>query len=463
MKRSPHTTPARRLMWVLYSLPLALLVAGFAIMTAPALAQPLKLDWDAAWKLVCEQSEDMEAALDQYAKAQSQIGEAYSNAMPTVTASGAFQHYFEIPMSIKTLPGDTVGAPHDVRMKIAQGSENTAIGSVELNQPLYVGGKVGIAIKLAKIYREISELGLDVTSSELKKKLTEAFYGAILAAEYQKVSAQAMEQAERHLQQVQNLFDQGMVSEYDLIRAKVAVAELRPQIIEAETAVDLSLRGLKLLLRLDIDQEIEIVGSLDQAVAQLPAYEFSTGDALKNRGELKQLGLTAQLYEGQQLVEEHSTLWPNLFLSFKYQTMAAAEDFKLGKYEFLDGFSGTLALSIPLFDGFASKNRAEQAHINKRATLRQQKNLEDYVKLQVFQALQNFKKAQEQMNAARESVAQTEKGVAIADVRYKEGVGTQLEWLDAELQLNSSRVKALQAQYDLLTAQAAYERAMGRF
>ena len=142
--------------------------------------------------------------------------------------------------------------------------------------------------------------------------------------------------------------------------------------------------------------------------------------------------------------------------------MAAAEDYKFGKYEFLDGWSGSLALSIPLFDGFASKNRAEQALINQRAALRQQKNLQDYIKLQVFQALQNYKKAQETLNAARESVGQSEKGLSIAEVRYREGVGTQLEWLDAELQLNGSRVKELQAKYDLLTARAAYDRALGR-
>ncbi len=462
MKSTPHTTPVRRLMWDFRTILATLVTVVLMIPLTSLFAQPLKLDWDAAWKLAREQSEYLEAARDQFNKAQTQIGEAYASAMPTVEASGAFQHYFKIPKSILMLPGAMFDASHDIRMKIAQGQENTAVGSVELNQPLYVAGKIGIAIKLAKIYREISELAMDVSQSELKKKLTEAFYGAIVAQEYQKVSQKAMDQAERHLQQVQNLYDQGMVSEYDLIRARVAVSDMRPQVIEAETAVELSLKGLKILLRLDVDQEIEVVGDLNQAATPLPAYDLSVGEALDRRGELKQLGLTAQLYEGQRTVERHSTLWPNLFLSLKYQTMAAAEDYKFGKYEFLDGWSGSLALSIPLFDGFASKNRAEQALINQRAALRQQKNLQDYIKLQVFQALQNYKKAQETLNAARESVGQSEKGLSIAEVRYREGVGTQLEWLDAELQLNGSRVKELQAKYDLLTARAAYDRALGR-
>jgi hypothetical protein len=69
-------------MWVQYSLTLA--VALLCIMPATVSAQPLKLSWEDAWKLACEQSEDMETAHDQYLKSQAQIGEAYSSAMPTV-------------------------------------------------------------------------------------------------------------------------------------------------------------------------------------------------------------------------------------------------------------------------------------------------------------------------------------------------------------------------------------------
>ncbi len=438
-----------------------LLFAIFALFRFSS-AESLKLDWDAALEMALEKSEDIAAAQDEIERADLQVGEAYSNAMPTVNASGVFQHYFKIPESIMILPPAFTGAPEEIRIRIKQGAENTAIGTVELNQPVWLAGKVGIAIKLAKLYKKISRHGLRVTKEELRQSLVGAFYGALLADEFLSVSREALAQAERHYEQVQNLHEQGMVSEYDLIRARVGVANVRPQVAEAEASQEIAYKGLKLMIGVDVDQDVELVGSLDQAVTDPLDYDKSVDVAMQLRSEFNQLGLQAELYEGNYIVEKRSSLWPNVFVNFNYRTMVSEEDFKFTKYEFLDGFSGTLSISMPLFDGFASHNRAQTALVNKRAALRQRAYLEKGVKVQIAEALSNFKKAEEQLEAARQTLAEAEKGDRIAEVRYREGVGTQIERLDAQLQLNSSKVNVLKAKYDLLNARAAYDRALGQ-
>ncbi len=443
MKTLFHIGTKRRLMWAQYIMSALGALLLLMALSPQAISQPLKLDWDQAWELARTQSEDVEKAKDEIAKARAQIGEAYASAMPVIEASGAYQHYFEISQFIM--------------------SENTMVANLNLNQPIYVAGKVGIAVKLAKIYRKISEHGLDVTQAELKKSLTETFYGTLVARQYLAVSKEALAQTERHYAQVQQLFAQGMVSEYDVLRTEVAVAELKPQVLEAQTAVDLSLKGLKLLLRLDMDQEIEVVGDLNVAINNLPSYDAAVDRAIEIRPELKQLALQEKMYEGQETIEKHSLYWPILYANLKYETMASAEDMKVGKYEFLDGWSGSLSLSIPLFDGFKSKYASQQARVNKRATLRQQENLQDYIRMEVFQSMQNYSTNEEKLQAAIESRGLSEKANSIAEVRYSEGVGTQIEWLDSQLQLTSAKVKVLQAQYDLLIAQASFDRALGRF
>jgi len=425
-------------------------------------SESIRLDWDTAWKMALEHSEEMAAAKDAIAKARHQVGEAYAGAMPTVEANGIFQHYFKIPESIMILPPDMTGEPDDIRIKIKRGSENTAMGDIQLTQPLWLAGKIGIAVKLAKIYNQISQFGLDITRDKLRQSLVQTFYGAILADEYVIISHEAYAQAEQHREQAQRIFDQGMVSEYDLIRAGVAVANLRPQVIEALTGRDLAYKGLKMLIGLDVDQEIKIIGDLDQVIQPPDEYENAIKTALNTRPEFSQLGLQAKLYDGQYEIERRNTLWPNFMMNFKYETMASADDMKFGKYEFLGGFGGTLIMQVPLFDGWASSHRSQIARINKRAVLRQKNYLERGVKVEVFQALSDFRKAEEQLKAARETLAQAEKGQRIAEVRYREGVGTQLEWLDAELQVNNSKVNVLQAQFNLLAARAAYDRAVGK-
>lgn len=449
------------------------MVTAFVFIAAIAQAEPIRLDWDTTWKLALEKSEQIAAAKDEIGKADHQVGEAYSAAMPTVNVTGVLQHYFMIPEMIMILPGALMGAgedsgsgessppPGDFRLKTKRGTENTANLALELNQPLYTGGKLGIALELAKIYSEISKLGLEVTREDLRLSLVQIFYGALLTEEYMKISNEAITQAERHYKQAQNLFDQGMVSEYDLIRANVAVANLRPQVLEAETARDMAYKGLLNMIGLDVDAEIKLTGDLELAPEALLDYDSAVKAAISNRKEFTQLGLQADLYEGQYKIENHSTLWPNVILNMKYETMAQADDMKFNKYEFLGGFGGSLIVQIPLFDGFASKHRSETARINKRAVLRKKDLLEKGVKIQVFEAQGNYRKAAERLNAAKETLGQAQRGSQIAEVRYKEGVGTQLELLDAELQVNNSKVNVLQAQYDLRVAEATFRRALG--
>ncbi len=424
-------------------------------------AEVLILDWDKAWKLALEKNEAIADARDEVAKADHLIGEAYAGAMPTVSMSGAFMHYFDIPMSIMQLPSEMNSDQGPLRLKIPSGTENTTSFSLEVNQPLYVAGKVGIALEIAKHYQRLSELGIKVSRTDLRYSLTELFYSSLLADEYLKVSQEAMDQAERLNRQTRSLFEQGMISEYDLIRANVAVANLKPQVIQAEIGKNLAYKSLKNLIGIDVDRELILKGELDQSSTTLGEYETGIRRALEDRVEFQQLDLQAKLYEGQYKIEKRSSLWPSVFLGFKWQTLAQADDYKFNKYQFLDGFSGSLALQVPLFDGWASSHRAEKVKIDLRKVHRQKKMFERGVKIQVYQALSDFNKAGEELQAAEETVKQAEKGLSIAELRYKEGVGTQLEALDAQLQLNNSRINLLQAKYNRLISKAAYERAVG--
>lgn len=421
----------------------------------------LVLDWNKAWQLALEKNETIADARDEVTKANHQIGEAYAGALPTISMSGAFMHYFDIPMNVMTLPSEMNNNQGPLRLKIPSGTENTASLSIDVNQPIYVAGKVGMALEIAKRYERLSELGIKVSKENLHYSLTEIFYSALLADEYLRISQEALDQAERLSKQTRSLFDQGMVSEYDQIRANVAVANLKPRVIEAEAGKNLAYKGLKNLIGIDVDQDIIIKGDLHSSSVDLGDYKSNVEKAMNQRAEFRQLDLQAKLYEGQYRIEKRSWLWPSLFVGFRWETLAQTEDFKINKYQFIDGLSGTIALQIPLFDGWASSHRAEKAKIDLRKVRRQKKTLERGVKVQIYQALTDYRKTGEELRAAEETVKQAEKGSSIAEVRYQEGIGTQLEVLDAQLQLNNSKVNLLQARYNRLIAKAAYNRAIG--
>ncbi|MBD3165987.1 hypothetical protein GF324_05280, partial [bacterium] len=383
--------------------------------------------------------------------------------------NSVFQHYFDVPESIFLLPPEFAAMmdPNNpppsepIQIKVPQGTENLISTSVTLTQPLWLSGKIGLGLNAAKRYRELSALQQNVTREELRVMLTNLFYGAILADSAVQVTREGYNQAQEYREQVKHMFDEGMVSEYDLIRADVAVANQKPAVTQSEAQRDNVYRALKNLLGYSVDQPIEIRGSLEAPNPIAAGYSESSDMAKEYRPEFTQLELQRALYDIQYKVERRNVYWPNFFARLEYTNLAQSNDLEIEKYRFLDGFGGSLVLQIPLFDGFKSKHRAEQAVVDKRNVDLQAAQLERGVQMQVHQAMSDYRKAEEDLDAARESLRQAEKGYDIAQVRYKEGVGTQLEVLDAQLQLNVSKMQVLQARYNLLTARAEYDRAVG--
>lgn len=144
------------------------------------------------------------------------------------------------------------------------------------------------------------------------------------------------------------MYDQGVVSEYDLIRARVAVSNLQPQVIEAKTGLELTRKGLKHLIGLDVDQPVRITGDLDEDNRIELSYEQACKIALDRRIEIHQLDLQKKMYDKQFILEKRNILWPNLFANIKWETTAQSDLTDFSKYEFLNGLGGTLALQIPL-------------------------------------------------------------------------------------------------------------------
>ncbi len=433
----------------------------------PAPAQEdstLHLDWDTAWKLALEHNESLALARDEVAKAKHKVGEAWSSAMPSVEFNGVMNHYFKVPQVIFTIPANTPfnPAPDPIRMKTEFQSPNNVSANVQLTQPLWLAGKIGLGLEAAKTYKQLSETGVRLSRDDLRLNLTRSFYGVILADEAVRVTREALEQAVRHRENVEALYDQGVVSEYDMIRARVAVANFKPRLREAEASRDLAYRALKILIGVDVDRDVEVRGDLDSATEAPPEdYTSASQLALQNRLEFRQLDLQRKLYEIQYKVERRNWLWPNLLAGLRWETLAQSEELDIPRYEFLNGIGGQLILQIPLFDGFASRHRAEQAKINMRSVQRQRVMLERGVKLEIYRALSDWRTSSEDLKAALETQDQARRGMEIAEVRYSEGVGTQLEVLDAQLQLNNANVNVLRAKYNQLMAKAAYDRALG--
>jgi len=422
--------------------------------------QALNLSFEDAWELATSDNPQMKLAELNKEKAEEQIGEAYAAAMPIITANGYYQRDLIIPEMVVEMPPEFGGGVSKLKFE----QNNLISGSIELSQPLFVAGKVNLALKIAKLYRQVTEKQIEQTRAELKLQITQLYYGAAVAQEWEDVTRETYQQMTAHVEDVKKMYDQGIVSEYDMIRSQVQASNFYPQVISAQTARKVAYEALAIALDIPHEQQIHLTSDLrDYKVADWEQPENCLGIALQTRSELKQIDLQRQMTNKLLTIEKHGIWWPNIFLVGGYKRSAQEPDFNFDEYYWQESLYGGISLSIPLFDGFKTRHRAQQVRVDLKTLDLQREQIKRSINLEIIQAEDKLEQAQDNVTAQVEGVNLAEKGMKIAEVRYENGLATQLEVLDAQVALNQAKINELSARYDAVTAKAALDKALGRY
>ncbi|MBC8277252.1 MAG: TolC family protein [FCB group bacterium] len=439
---------------------LILLIISIAF---PAMAQTMVIDIDQAMELALENNKQLKMLKVDNDYANLQVKEAYSGAMPVVSAVGNYSRNFIIPeMVTDFVMTDSAGSSIPMSLRMAMGRENNFYGGITLHQPLWIAGKIGIAIKIAKIYRQISETGVEKGEKDLRLQVTQAFYGALLGKEYKRLTKDAEKQIESHLKDARAIYAEGLVSEYDLLRAEVELANFHPQVTAAVEAHKMALEGLRIVLGLAPDTEFEPAGELSEITPNDIELEEAVSAAKDSRADFRQLSLQKQMLDQLLMIEQRNLYWPSFFLSLSYTQQAQEDNFAFDDYFWGDGLAAAVSVSVPLFDGFKTKSRIQMAQINLKKSLLMNSQLEDGVRFEIISSMSRLNEARDKLSASRKAVQQAGKGYAIAEVRYQEGISTQVELLDARLAQTQAQTTELAARYDLILANASLRNAMGQ-
>lgn len=333
--------------------------------------------------------------------------------------------------------------------------------ALTFSQPLYVGGKVGTAMKIARYYEEYSKEVLRQVEAEIVFQAESIFFAAALAESNLEVIRKAYEQLNYNLEVVEKQYGQGMISEYERLRARVEKGNLEPQLIGAESEVNLAQKRLKSFLGLPLNEKITLAIDLsDTSLVEMPALDSLEEAALNNRPELRQADLQKKVYDKAVRIAKGNWIYPNVSLNTTYQVTASSDDFKLREREVSKSWSAALLINIPLFDGGKTIGEVRKARVDYyNAVLAEQQALDD-IRLEVEQAHDNFQMARKALEVQKETIAQAEEGLRIANLRYQSGIGTQLEVLSAQTALTDARTNLARAVYNYRLARAALKKAI---
>jgi len=403
----------------------------------------------------------------------------YASLFPQVDGSSSYSRtikkqvmYMDFDMS--SLGGGGAGSGDEgVETKASGGSRSNTGGGIEVGRwnTYSAGIQASMPLVNAQLWRSIKISGQDVElavekarSSRLETvtQVKQAFYGVLLAKEAFNVYKEVYENALDNFTQTEKKYNADKASELEYQRAKSTVQNAIPNVYDAENAVVLGLWQLKAVMGIDLDEDIDVAGSLmDYSQTMFRDIVENDDVSLERNSTMRQLAIQAEELANTVKMQQYANL-PSLALSFSYSLNAMANDYKFSTYNWSPYSAAGLSLSIPIFAGGRRTNAIKQTQNQRDQLLLQTENTERQLKVAIRQYLNQMETAMKNFSAAESGVETARKAYDIAAKSYNLGRSTITELNDAQLALTQALLAQSQSVYNFVVAKASLEQTLGK-
>ncbi|MCD7977048.1 MAG: TolC family protein [Tannerellaceae bacterium] len=424
------------------------LLSAFSFLPGQAQESPLVLTLEQALDIALSENPTVKVAEQEIEKREYARKGSYAALFPQIDFSGSYNRALKKQVMYFNDMSVPVGTDNDYSLGF---SADIPLINAQLWKSLEISAlDVELAVEQARSSK--------IDMINLVKK---SFYSVLLAKDSYDVFLESYGNALENYLDIERKYNQGLVAEYDLIRADVTVKNTEPNVLQAENALVLAKWQLKALMAVDLDLNIDCEGDLTDYEANMYADYISSDINLNENSTLVQMDIqTDQLQET--LKYQKYAYLPSLSLSTNYNWTSMNDNFKFKDYVWNPYSMVGVTLSVPIFSGGSKYNTIRQTRVSINQMKLQKEDTERNLELAVKQYRDNMATNIKQLEAARTAVAQSERGYNIAQKRYDTGAGTLLEVNDAELAMTQAKLNFNQAIYDYMVAKADLDKTLGR-
>ena len=372
-------------------------------------------------------------------------------ALPHLTASG--QYKYTDPNAIESFPG-------------AAGAQNQNWNAgIQLVQSIYEGGKITAALRAAGATKQQALAQFQTVVADTLLSVRLAYYDVLLASQQITNHEASVNLLQNELDDQQHRFNAGTVPKFNVLRADVAVANERPNLIQARNSYRIAKNNLSNLLGYNLPRDVweDVPLDLTETLDAAP-FEVNLPDAIQQaldrRTELTVLRKTVELQK-LNVVDAKSGYRPtvSLFAGYGWNNVQFTPPVTLNHD--ISGWNAGAQLQWNIFDGALTHGKVVQADALYEKSQTDLADQSRQIEIAVRTAYSDFIEAREVLESQKTVQAEAEEALSEARSRADAGTGTQLDVLDAETSLTQARTTQVQALHDYDTARAKLQRAIG--
>lgn len=430
--------------------------------------------------------------------ANARIGETRAVGLPQISAQAQLQHNFRIQQSI--LDGGTnvpflssgstdalaqhvyndlrqgergntyvseyipkpaqVLGPRDV-VAFAFGLKNNAAASVTASQLLF-NGSYFVGLQAARAYRQFSEKSLTSAKVTLVENVTKAYYGVLVNQERYDLLKVNVDRLEKLLNETREMNKNGFVEKIDVDRLEVQSNNLKVEVQNVERLLNLTLNALKFQMNMPLNENIVLTEKLADLTNTTFTPVATETVNYEQRTEYTLLQQQKQL-NTLDLKNIQAGRYPTLGAAFTTGYAPAAtrlqdifQSDRWINYSYI-----AFQLNVPIFKGLSTNYQAQQKKIAIQKTENDIRQFQKVVDLQVQQSNVTLQNSLESLKMQKRNLDLATEVVRVTRIKYQQGVGSNIEVINAEASLKESQTNYYAALYDALIAKVDLDKATG--
>lgn len=418
--------------------------------------------------------------------AAARVKETRGIGLPQIDGSVAVQHNSKLPrifaqytsaeqdfFGLKDIPGiqpgDVVAMQNFFQLKSA-GNAGLNINQLLFNSSYLVG------LKAASTYRELATKTSKQTKEQTVEQVTKAYYGVLINKDRMDLFDVNIRRVDSLFLTTRALYENGFAESIDVDRIQVTLNNLKAERSKFHNLQELALQLLKFQMNYPMAEKLEVQGdiaSLDVSENVLDSYAAdwdyknrSDYSLMETNKELAQLDLKNKYSESLPSLVGfanlgYSTQSPDIGGIFKTDTDIEDNDI-VGPDKWYPTMSFGVSLNIPIFSGLQRTYKIQQAKLSLQKIDNGFTALKSGIDLEINQAAINYQNAITSLESQRANQKLAENVARVTKIKYEEGVGSNLEVVEAEASLREAQINFYTALYDALVAKVDLDKAYGK-
>lgn len=416
--------------------------------------EKLSLTVEQAIEIGLQNSKLLHSSLMKVKSAEAKVREVDALRLPSLKLNAGYRRLSTVDPFTVTVPG--MGS-----FSISPAIFDNYSAQLTLFQPIFTGFRLlGNSAMNEQLSNAVNE-DYNKDKSELIFNIKNAYWGLFKATQFKKVIDETVDQIKAHVTDAKNLEKAGMMTTNDILKIEVQLSNTLYQQVDAENSVKLSGVALCNTLGISLETKIEILSSANMSSGQFDELNKMINDATIKRSEIKAADSRVKASEAGVTLAK-SSWYPQISVMGNYYYSRPNQRILPTRDQFDATWDVGVNLSLNVWDWLTTKHQTDQAEAQLSQAVDAMGMIKDGITLEVTQNYLSFSQAKRKIEIAELSVKQATENLRVTNDKFKNGLATTTELVDAETALFGSKTNYTTSVVDYELAKARLDKSIGK-